>query len=293
MSNGSASLTTREFLGEAVRTAAAEVEETAAAALADEPDGVHQHRVRVRRLRSVLAGFRDRLDRETADGMRARFAEWGGELGAVRDMEVRADVAEQELADAGIDDPDMVRRLVAGDRRAHARAHARLVALAATPEAAERRNTLAALAAASVTGTSDEKAAPFIAAVLAAQARRVRKAAGRIDGSEESYHAVRKSARRLRYVAEAVARSAPGLYETQVEELAGVGEALHDALGGHRDAVLFADHVARESVLAARAGEWIEAYPAIEASARAAAAERLAELPHALHRLRRAASDLR
>src|SRR6185312_6321014 len=120
MSNGSASLTTREFLGEAVRTAAAEVEETAAAALADEPDGVHQHRVRVRRLRSVLAGFRDRLDRETADGMRARLA-----------------------------------------------------ALAATPEAAARRKALAGLGAASVTGDPDEKAAPFIAAVLAAQARRV------------------------------------------------------------------------------------------------------------------------
>src|SRR6478735_7040916 len=112
MSNGSASLTTREFLGEAVRTAAEEVEETTAAALADEPDGVHQHRVRVRRLRSVLAGFRDSLDGPAADDVRARFREWGGELGVVRDMEVRAEVAETELAAAGIADPAMIHRLV-------------------------------------------------------------------------------------------------------------------------------------------------------------------------------------
>ena len=35
------------------------VRETWGAAKADEPDGVHQHRVRVRRLRSILAGLRE------------------------------------------------------------------------------------------------------------------------------------------------------------------------------------------------------------------------------------------
>jgi len=293
MSNGSASLTTREFLDVALRTAAEEVQETTPAALADEPDAVHQHRVRVRRLRSVLAGFRDSLDREAVEDVRARYRQWGRELGEVRDMEVRAEVAEQELAAAGIEDPNMFRRLVEGDRAAHARAHARLIALAATPEADERRRALVALVEASVIRDPDAPVAPLVAAVLAAQARRVRKAVGRIDGGEESYHDVRKAARRLRYVAEAVARAAPGLYLAQVVELATVGDALHDSLGGHRDALLFADHVARERVLAQRAGESVEAYPAIEASARAAAAGKLAELPHALHRLHAAASDLR
>ena len=99
--------------------------------------------------------------------------------------------------------------------------------------------------------------------------------------------------KRLRYVAEAVARAAPGLYLEQVAELAVVGDALHDALGGHRDALLFADHVARERIRAEHAGEPVDAYPSIEASARAAAAKKLTALPGALHRLRVAASDLR
>ena len=35
-------------------------------AIADAPDGVHQHRTDVRRLRSVLAGFRTYLDESAA-----------------------------------------------------------------------------------------------------------------------------------------------------------------------------------------------------------------------------------
>ena len=82
-----------------LRTAADDVVRTRNAALADEPDGVHQHRVRVRRLRSILAGFRGSLDTRTADLLRVRYAEWGRELGVVRDIEVRAAVAHQVLGD--------------------------------------------------------------------------------------------------------------------------------------------------------------------------------------------------
>lgn len=293
MPNGQPSPTIREVVVVALHVAATEVDETAPAALADEPDGVHQHRVRVRRLRSVLAGFRDVLDEPAAEDVRTRYREWGRELGVVRDIEVRAEVAETELADAGVDDPLMHRRLVGAEREEYARAHERLVKFAAAPRGEERRRALDALVEASVVHDPDADAAPLIAAVLSKQARRVRKAVGRVDGSEDSYHAVRKAARRLRYVAEAVARAAPGLYLDQVAELAVVGDALHDSLGRHRDALLFADHVARERIRAEHAGEPVDAYPAIEASARAAAAKKLTALPEALHRLRVAASDLR
>ncbi|QIG38480.1 CHAD domain-containing protein [Microbacterium sp. 4R-513] len=293
MSNGPTSFTTREVVVVALNSAATAVAETAPAAIEDEPDGVHQHRIQVRRLRSVLAGFRVALDAPAAKVVRLRYREWGRDLGVVRDIEVRADVAEEELAAAGVDDPHMRRRLVESERESYVRAHARLVEIAANPRAEERRRLLDALVEASVVHDPDADAAPFVAAVLAKQARRVRKAVRRIDGSEDSYHAVRKAARRLRYVSEAVAHAAPGLYLSQVAELTVVGDALHDSLGGHRDALMFADHVAREAVRAARAGESVAAYPAIEASARAAAAEHLTALPEALDRLRAAASDLR
>ncbi|MFH8250532.1 CHAD domain-containing protein [Microbacterium sp. B2969] len=285
--------TVAELITDALRTAAAEVEATEPAALADEPDGVHQQRVRVRRLRSVLAGFGPLLDDEEVERLRVRFHEWGGDLGVVRDIEVRVAVAEDAIERAGVDDERVSERLVDSERRAYAGAHARLVEIARSARAAERTRQLREFVAAPAIMAEDAEATAMVAVVLRAQARRVRKAIGRLDASEESYHDVRKAARRMRYVAEAIARAAPEMYATQVADLADAGDALHDALGGHRDAVLFAESVARAAIHAARAGEPAEAYGRIEAQARREAAGYLRELPHALGKLRRAASALR
>lgn len=279
-------------MGDSVRIAAAEVEETRAAAIADEPDGVHQHRVRVRRLRSVLAGFRDSLDAHAADALRAQFKEWGSELGVARDIEVRAAVAEDALAQAGVDDDVILQRLVGSEREAYARAHARLVELSETPRSLERFLRLRRFAAASVVREPDRDAASFVAAVLREQARRVRRAVRRLDDSPESYHAVRKAARRLRYVAEAIGRSAPGLFPEQVADLAAAGDALHDALGKHRDGLLFAEHVEREAARAAHATEPTTDYEVIAANARRDAEEHLRALPAAVARLKAAAASL-
>ena len=138
----------------------------------------------------------------------------------------------------------------------------------------------------------DAAAAEVVAGVLRAQVRRVRKAARHVDGTDDAYHALRKAARRMRYVAEAVAEAAPGLYPTAVDDLARAGDRLHDALGGHRDSAMFAEHVVREGVLAARAGERSDPYDLIAALARAEAASQLATVPKALRGLRDAASGL-
>jgi CHAD domain-containing protein len=248
--------------------------------------------VRVRRLRSVLAGFEDELDARAAERVRVAYAEWGRELGVVRDIEVRADVAEDALDRAGIDDPDVARRLIDVERAAYSGAHARLVELAREPRARARERMLSSLVEEPGIVQPEAAAEEVVAGVLRAQARRVRKAARRVDGTDDAYHALRKAARRMRYVAEAVAESAPGLYPSAVDDLARAGDRLHDALGGHRDAVLFAEHVAREGVLAARAGERSEAYDLIAALARADAASQLATVPKALRGLRAAASGL-
>jgi len=284
--------TAEDVVAAVVRTAAGEVARTMGAALADEPDGVHQQRVRVRRLRSVLAGFRGSLDTRTADALRVRYAEWGGQLGVVRDIEVRAAVAEEALERAGVDDPRVVARLVDSERGAYTAAHARLVELAESPRAIERSRLLEQFAAASVVVDGEADAEPLVAAVLAKQTGRVQKAARRLDGTTEGYHDLRKAARRLRYVAEAIAEVAPDLHTSQVQALAEAGDALHDALGGHRDDVLFAEHVAREASRALRAGEPTDAYARIEAEALIAAADHLTEIPKALRHLREAAADL-
>ena len=284
--------TVGDVLGEIVRRAAAEVEESAAAALADEPDGVHQHRVRVRRLRSVLGGFREALDARAAERVRVAYAEWGRELGVVRDIEVRADVAEQLLERAEIDDPAVVHRLVESQREAYPVAHERLVELARSPRAQERARLLREFVDPPVVVEPDRPAADVLGAVLATQARRVEKAEDRLDGSDEAHHELRKAARRTRYVAEAIADVAPDLFTKQVEDIADAGDDLHDALGAHRDAMLLARRVSHEGALAGRAGELSDAYEAIAGLAREDAEERLEEVPSALRKLKAAASRL-
>jgi CHAD domain-containing protein len=281
-----------EVLALALTKAADEVAATEEAALADEPDGVHQQRVRVRRLRSILAGFRNQLDTRAAERVRVAYAEWGRELGVVRDIEVRAAVAEETLQRAGVDDLDVFRRLVLAERDAYDGAHARLVELAGEPRAVARREMMRTFVDAPAIVGADTPVAEVAAEVLRTQARRVTKAAHRLDGTDDAYHALRKSARRLRYVAEAVADAAPGLYAADVADLAAAGDALHESLGGHRDATLFAEHVVREGIRAARAGERSDAYPFIEAIVRTDAETHLRRLPDALQRLRAAASDL-
>ncbi|KHK96185.1 hypothetical protein LK09_16250 [Microbacterium mangrovi] len=281
-----------DFLHAALAGAAAEVAETLPPALANEPDGVHQQRTRVRRLRSILAGYRHVVDVRAADRVRVAYGEWGRELGVVRDIEVRAAVAVDLLTRAGVDDPGIVHRLIGVERAAYTRAHARLVALAGEPRAVARQKMLRVLVEAPGIADPDAAAAGVIASVLRQQARRVRKAARRLDGTNDGYHELRKAARRMRYVAETVAEVDPELDRPEFADLAAAGEGLHDVLGNHRDAVLVADQVARQATLAIRAGERPDPFAVVEELARADAAAHLAAVPEAVQNLRSAVSAL-
>ncbi len=274
------------------RTAADAVAASEGAALADEPDGVHQHRVRVRRLRSVLAGFRPLLDAPAVERLRVLYGQWGAQLGTVRDIEVLADVAEEAMAELGIDDPDARRRLVDDQRAEYAHAHARLVELAGEPRAQDRARLLAAFAASAPILDAGHPARPVLADVLRGEARRVRRAAARADGTVESYHVVRKAGRRMRYVAEAVRDAAPDLFGDEVDDLAESGDQIHGALGNHRDALVFARRLELTRALAARAGEPVHAYDAMLAHAHASAGDHLSALEAALDEARAAAKRL-
>ena len=111
------------------RTSAERLTASESAAIADAPDGVHEHRTSVRRLRSLLAAFREYFDQSAAQRLRVEFAEWGTQLGVVRDVEVRAAVATTAIRDLDIDDEDLTRRLVDEELEEYSRAHARLCEL--------------------------------------------------------------------------------------------------------------------------------------------------------------------
>ncbi|WP_137844213.1 CHAD domain-containing protein [Microbacterium sp. 2FI] len=266
-----------------VDTAAAAVIDTKPAALRDEPDAVHQHRTAVRRLRSVLAGFSPLLDEPSADRLRVMYGEWGTQLGIVRDAEVRAAVAATALQERGVTDESAIwRRLVDEERGEYSRLHARLIDLAAGPRIVEADDLLRGFARDPDVLEGDRKAKKQLRRVLAREVERVDGARRRMDGTDNSFHDVRKAGRRLRYVAEAMTEAAPTILPDAITELAVAGEVVHDVLGDHRDLVIFADRIDRVRSLAARAIEPVQLYDDLARDARADAGTRLDGLDAAL-----------
>ncbi|WP_136707266.1 CHAD domain-containing protein [Agromyces sp. H66] len=247
------------------------------AAIADEPDAIHQLRTHVRRLRSVLAAYAPLFDASVAEGIRRRYREFGRELGTVRDIEVRVQVAERALEEAGEgEDADGTRdaldadharareravvraRLVAAELETHRLAHARFVERQRMPRATARRLVLAEfLDAPPLTPLAAGPAHEVLGDLLAHEGRRTVARAERLTASADpdELHAVRKAGRRLRYAAEAVTTEPVVLFGARAEALAEAGERLHDVLGDHRDELLFAEHARRAAAHAAHQGE--------------------------------------
>ncbi|GAA1983434.1 CHAD domain-containing protein [Microbacterium pumilum] len=265
---------------------------TESAAIADAPDGVHEHRTSVRRLRSLLAAFHGYLDGSAAQRLRVEFAEWGTQLGVVRDVEVRVDVATTAMIDLEIEDEDLTRRLVDDEREEYSRAHARLCELHDLPRSGARMTELEAFVTEPPFTSDVDGAADTLSRVARKEARRVRRAAKRSDGSIESLHAVRKAGRRLRYVAEALHHVAPDTFGTEYAELAAAGEKVHGVLGDHRDELIFIDRLEHARVLAGHAGERVEPYDRLIARSRERAHDELDHLRSALTAVRKAKASI-
>ena len=269
------------------------------AVLADEPDAVHQLRTYVRRLRSLLAAYGPLFDAAVATALRRRYRTFGRELGVVRDLEVRVQVAERALAEAAeegvladAEERDEVQaRLIDTERASHALAHARLAERERSARAAARRDALQAfLDDPPRTALAEGPAVQVLGALLELEARHAVRRSERLDDSSntETLHAVRKAGRRLRYAAEGVSKEPVELFDGRAHALASVGDDLHDLLGDHRDEVLFAEHVRRVAAHAAHDGEPAAAFELLAAAADARAAAHLKHLPKVVRDLRSA-----
>ncbi|WP_353809687.1 CHAD domain-containing protein [Agromyces sp. SYSU T00194] len=274
-----------ERAGDAVLAAiahlAARIRELEPAARSDAPDAVHQLRTHVRRLRSVLAAYRPLFDGARVDDLRRTYARYGEELGRVRDLEVRARYAEEALK--GLPDaPAAMRvRLVDDVRAEYSEAHARLAELMTGPGADARARMLDAFCAdPRFTARADLAAVPMVGALLADEAHRAMLRAMRADSSPERLHRARKAARRLRYAAEAVSEPPTEVLGERARQLAAAGEAIHDLLGDHRDALIFAEHARRVG------GAHARTHADLAAGAEAVAAGHLRRYPAAVRRLR-------
>jgi CHAD domain-containing protein len=203
----------------------------------DDPEGVHQARVAVRRLRSDLRTFRPLVDRDWAEALRVELRWLGRLLAPVRDAEVlgarlRGRIEEMvglELASAKVlldgleaDRLEARRRLLEGlGSRRYEELVVRLVRAALEP----------------VTRTSavDRPVVDLGSLMNRPWANLSQSAAALGSGSSDTaLHATRIDAKRVRYGAEAIS----SVFGKRASRFASDAEALQEVLGEHQDAVV-------------------------------------------------------
>ena len=208
----------------------------AAVVLDEDPEGVHQARVGIRRLRSDLRTFGGLLDRDAVRPLREELGWLGGELGAVRDLDV---LLARLRADAqGLDENDkpgsveLLRRL-AGQRKM---AHAKLLdALRSARSATLLENILVLVTAPPFASRDAERpAAQIVPALVRGPLRRLRREGDRLGTSPDdaALHRIRILAKRLRYATDIAAPLAGKRARRAAHALA----QLQDVLGDHNDA---------------------------------------------------------
>jgi CHAD domain-containing protein len=201
-------------------------------------------RVTARRLAAALATFGPLWD--TAHGVdpagtRARLVWLGSVLGEARDLEVmRARLGTV----AGHDAPTQA-GLTRLDEHLAERQRTAVAAIAATFESDDYPECLALvqslLLPAAFTDAASQPAARVLRPLVRRDWRRVQRRAREARGAEGHerdvrLHELRKSARRLRYSAEAVAP----VFGRDAEVLAREAKAVQDVLGDHQDSVVSA-----------------------------------------------------
>lgn len=211
--------------------------------LADHPDAVHRSRVATRRMRSALATFATLFDPATVRALRSELAWHAVELGVPRDAEVLRDSLLGALDSIGVA-ADAPQRQVIVDRLSgvHRSAHAELVETMATVRYDRLHEDLAGwLVAPPETAAAAAAAVPLLHGLLDRARGRAanRLAEALVDPSDlAGWHEVRKTAKAVRYCAEAVAPA----FGERARTHAAAWEAVTDALGELQDSV-----VAREA----------------------------------------------
>jgi CHAD domain-containing protein len=280
---GGRDTTAGEMLGAVIADLVARIEVSTPAALADEPDAVHQVRTVVRRLRNVLAAFSRYVEPSEVGGLRARLTEYSDRLGRARDLEVRVAWCARIAAEVGLAD-DLRERLVVPLVEQHARAHSSLVAWFGSADAGPIGTGLGEATFSSTSAVGSARPAAVVAQeVLTEQVDRVLDHGKGYQDDHEAAHALRRAARRLRHTAEAVTRPPAEELGPAAAALGELGSRVQSLLGDHRDALLLAEHV--RALLPQDAAERAADASVIEAAERAASAA-MAEVPGVLAELR-------
>jgi len=244
---GPADLAGAETVGQALRAAMGHLLEVMLAeapgcTIGAGPRGVHQTRVALRRLRSLLRIFRPVVDGPPWRDWDGALRDLARRLGAARDWDVFLAGLGLATLTALDGDPRLKRMLGAATRE-------RLSAYAGVAEALEGpvfREAIwhgLTLALTPADAAEDAALAPFAAGVLRKRWRRLKRA-GRVmkELDDAALHEMRLDAKRLRYAAEPFSALWPGKAARRFNRrLAN----LQDALGLANDAVVARDLAAR------------------------------------------------
>ena len=233
-----------------------------AAAVSDDPEGIHHMRVSARRLRGLLRILGPRLDRLWMRTVSDEVGWLAAELGVTRDLDVLHDALILHGNRLGRPLPAALEMELQGRRRA---GRAGLKALFAGARYQRLRQTLTRAAQSpEVTGNPRRPAGPALRKRLDRAARALRAsfraiAVGYDQLSDAHLHEVRKRAKDLRYSAEAVAPWLGRVNGRRAQALAKRLARATDTLG------LFQDQVTQPARLLALAAnvhgtnlEWLE-----------------------------------
>jgi CHAD domain-containing protein len=249
---------------------------------ADAVDSVHQMRVTIRKIRSLLQGSGPLGERAWVLDELKLLA---GVLGTARDAEVLAERHERALSGLA---PELVRgpvreRLVEGSAHRYQSGLRRSITAMHSQRYFRLLDELDAIVADGTGPTGDEDAKPM---TVESAYRRVHKAARRAhageadgaDDAEQMLHRIRKSAKRLRYTAAAMERP----------RVADRAKAVQTLLGDHQDSYVSRAHLLTQADAAHAAGEDTFTYGLLHQQESEVAEDVRLQLDDALHALKRA-----
>ncbi|CAA9276772.1 MAG: hypothetical protein AVDCRST_MAG83-3770 [uncultured Arthrobacter sp.] len=230
----------------------------------DEEDAVHQLRVRSRTLRSVLKTYGKLLDEAAARDVEDRLQRLGHALAAARDADViRGWVTEsvKALPDGSVP-AHVARRLQRTAAAQYRQAYGELLEELNSPDYFRLLTVLDGFAVRLplAVGPEGRSARKAIRRAVKRQQRKVLKLVDAAAGEEDAaarihlLHDVRKRSKRLRYAIRSVSAATGFDFGRKLEAVLTTAEDIQDALGVHRDSIMFQEFVATTARGAHRSG---------------------------------------
>ena len=213
---------------------------------ADTDDAIHQMRVAIRKIRSLMQASPDAFGLTDNPWILDELRELGRVLGAARDAEVLAERYQQALDRLS---PELAHGRVR-ERLVDEERHRYQTGLEQSLTALRSQRYFRLLDALDAVVAQPPPRAPKSPVIVEAAYKRVHKAAKTaVKASEEhrnaALHKIRKRAKRLRYTAAATGA-------TKVSKRA---KAVQTLLGEHQDSVVSREHLCQQAVVAHAAGE--------------------------------------